>query len=107
LSEGNIRVRSWIEFKNLVSEKNPKSIVYVLEQNPLSPNKELSTLRIILMDRKRYFIFLDFAKGGKLRETGFPLHKDKKGLWNLDEDEIKDILQKEFPDIQIFSFWTT
>jgi hypothetical protein len=107
-AEGNVRVRSWEDFKRLVREKKPKSIVFVLEQNALSPNKELTTLRIILMDDKRYFIFLDFPKGQFLRETGIPLRKNKNGLWNLDEDEVKDILKKEFEKekLDVFSFWT-
>ena len=109
MNEGHIRIRSWAEFKRLVTEKKPKSIVYVLEQNALSPNKELSTLRIILMDAKRYYIFLDFSKGQFLKETGIPLHKGKNGLWNLDEDEIKVILKKTFEkdNLEIYSFWTT
>lgn len=108
-AEGNVRVRSWEEFKRLVREKKPKSIVFVLEQNALSPNKELTTLRIILMDDKRYYIFLDFPKGQFLRETRIPLRKNKNGLWNLDEDEVKDILKKEFEKekLDVFSFWTT
>ena len=109
MSDGHIRVRNWEEFKRLVVEKKPKSIVYILEQNALSPNKELSTLRIILMDSKRYYIFLDFPKGQFLKETRIPLHKDKNGLWNLDEDEIKLILKKTFEkdNLEIYSFWTT
>jgi hypothetical protein len=109
MNDGHIRVRSWEEFKNLVKEKKPKSIVYVLEQNALSPNKELTTLRVILMHDQRYYIFLDFAKGQFLRETKIPLRKDINGFWNLDEDEVKVILKKEFENqnIEIFSFWTT
>ncbi len=109
MSDGNVRIRDWEEFKRLVSEKKPKSLVFILEQNALSPNKELSTLRIILMDAKRYYIFLDFPKGQFLKETGIPLHKDKSGLWNLDEDEVKLILKKVFEkeNLEIFSFWTT
>ena len=58
---------------------------------------------------RRYYIFLDFPKGQFLRETGIPLRKNKNGLWNLDEDEVKVILTKEFKneDLEIFSFWTT
>lgn len=109
MSDGNVRVRSWEEFKRLVVEKKPKSIVYVLEQNALSPNKELTTLRIILMHDQRYYIFIDFPKGEFLRETGIPLHKDKHGVWNLDEDEVKLILKKVFEkqNLDVFSFWTT
>ncbi len=108
MSDGHIRIRDWAEFKRLVSEKKPKSIVFVVEQNALSPNKELTTLRIILMHDKRYYIFLDFPKDHFLKETKIPLHKDKNNLWNLDEDEVKNILRKEFEkeNLQVFSFWT-
>jgi hypothetical protein len=47
MSDGHVRIRDWGEFKCLVNEKKPKSIVFILEQNALSPNKELTTLRII------------------------------------------------------------
>ncbi len=109
MSEGPVRIRDWGEFKRLVSEKKPKSIVFILEQNALSPNKELTTLRIILMHEARYYIFLDFPKGKFLRETGIPLRKGKDDLWNLDEDEVKAILKKQFEkdNLEVFSFWTT
>lgn len=107
-SEGHVRIRSWEEFKRLVIEKKPTSIVYVLEQNALSPNKELSSLRVIMLHDKRYYIFLDFPKGEVLRETGIQLRKDKRGIFNLDEDEVKMILKKQFEKekIEVFSFWT-
>jgi len=109
MSDGHVRIRDWEEFKRLVSEKKPKSIVFILEQNALSPNKELTTLRIILMHDKHYYIFLDFSKGQFLRETKIPLRKGKNGLWNLDEDEVKNILKKQFEEenVEVFSFWTT
>ena len=109
MSDGNVRIRDWEEFKRLVSEKKPKSIVFILEQNAFSPNKELTTLRVILMHDKRYYIFLDFPKGQFLRETKIPLRKDKNGLWNLDEDEVKNMLKKQFEkdNVDVFSFWTT
>ena len=108
MSEGHLRIRKWLDFKSLVREKKPKSIVFILEQNALSPNKELTTLRIILMHEVRYYIFLDFPKGQFMRETKIPLRKDKQGLWNLDEDEVKNILKKEFEkdNVEVFSFWT-
>jgi hypothetical protein len=54
-------------------------------------------------------MFFDFPKDGALRETGIPLHKDKKGILNLDEDEVKAILKKQFKKdgVEVFSFWTT
>jgi hypothetical protein len=109
INEGHVRIRGWEEFKRLVREKKPGSITFILEQNGLSPNRELSTLRIIMLHDKRYYMFFDFPKDGVLKETGIPLHKDKKGVFNLDEDEVKVILKKEFEkdNIDVFSFWTT
>jgi len=61
-----------------------------------------------MLHDKRYYILLDFPKGDKLRETGILLNKDKNGIFNLDEDEVKVILKKQFEKkIEVFSFWTT
>jgi len=108
-TDGHVRIRDWEEYKRLVREKKPLSITFILEQNGLSPNRELSTLRIIMLYDKRYYMFFDFPKGEMLKQTGIPLHKDKKGILNLDEDEVKAILEKEFKkdNIAVFSFWTT
>ena len=77
MNEGHVRIRSWDKFKQLVKEKKPPSIVFILEQNGFSPNKELTILKLILLHDKRYYIFLDFPKGEKLKETEIPLHKDR------------------------------
>ena len=108
MNEGHVRIRSWDKFKQLVREKKPPSIVFILEQNGFSPNKELTILKIILLHNKRYYIFLDFPKGEKLKETEIPLHKDKNGILHLDEDEVKEILEKQFrkENITAYSFWT-
>ena len=107
MTDGHIRVRDWQQFKKTVSEKKPKSIVFILEQNGFSPNKELSTLKIIMLHNKRYYIFYDFPKGDTLRETKIILHKDKNGIPNLDESEVKAYLKEQFPNLEIYSFWTT
>jgi len=109
MKEGHVRIRSWEEFRNLVKEKKPQSIVFILEQNGFSPNKELTTLRLIMLHDQRYYIFLDFPKGEALRETKIPLHKDKNGIPNLNEDEAKDFLKEQFKKekTDVFSFWTT
>jgi hypothetical protein len=62
-----------------------------------------------MLHDRRYYMFLDFPKGEALRETKIPLHKDKNGILNLDEDEVKQILKKEFEkeQLEIYSFWTT
>ena len=107
LTEGHAHIRSWQEFKALVNEKKPGSIVFILEQNGFSKNKELSTLKIIMLHDKRYYIFYDFPRGKALRETGIALHEDKNGVSNLDETEVKAYLKKQFPNLEVYSFWTT
>jgi len=107
LTEAYAHIRSWQEFKALVNEKKPGSIVFILEQNGFSKNKELSTLKIIMLHDKRYFIFYDFPKGDTLRETGIQLHKDKNGIQNLDEAEVKAYLKAQFTNLEVYSFWTT
>ena len=107
MSEGHIRIRDWEEYKRLINEKKPQSITFILEQNGLSPNKELSSLRIIMLHDRRYYMFFDFAEGSVLRETGIPLHADKNGVLNLDEEEVKAFLKKQFPNLEVYSFWTT
>ncbi len=109
MNDGNVRVKSWEEFKSLVREKKPQSIVFIPEQNGFSPNKELTTLKVMMLHDKRYYIFLDFPKGVTLRETGIPLHRDKNGIPNLDEDEVRAFLKEQFKKdkIDVFSFWTT
>jgi len=108
MSDGHVRVRRWEEFKRIVSEKKPSSIVFILEQNGFSSNKELTTLRLIMLSDQRYYIFFDFPKGEALRETGIPLHKDKNGIPNLDEAEVKAFLKKQFEkqNLEVYSFWT-
>ena len=108
MNEGHTRIRSWDKFKQLVKEKKPPSIVFILEQNGFSPNKELTILKIILLYDKRYYIFLDFPRNEKLKETNIPLHKDKNGILHLDEDEVKKILEEQFQEenIKAYSFWT-
>ena len=107
-NEGQARVRSWQEFKRLVAEKKPVSIVFILEQNGFSAEKELTILRVIMLHDKRYYIFIDSPKGEALRETGIPLHRDKKGTRFLDEDEVKKHLKAEFEHekLEVYSFWT-
>ncbi len=108
MAETNIRIRSWMEFKRLVGEKKPGSIVFILEQSGFSPNKELTSLKLMMLHDRRYYIFIDTPKGNALRETGIPFHKDKSGIPNLDEDEVKAFLEKQFEkdNVNVYSFWT-
>ena len=90
LINGHIRIRKWNEFKNLVIEKKPGSIVYVLEQNGFTQDKEITVLRLIMLYERAYYILIDFPKGDALRETGIPLRKDKTGNRFLEDDDIKN-----------------
>ena len=95
MSERLIRVKSWIEFKRLVVELKPDSLVYIIEQNGLTPKREMTILRLILPAKNGYYIYLDFPKENALRETAIPIHDDK-GNRHLEDDDIKRFLKKEF-----------
>ncbi len=108
-SDGHVRVRTWEEFKTLVAEKKPGSIVYILEQNGFAADKEVTILRLIMLHERRYYIFIDTPKGDALRETGIPIRKAKNGARFLDDDEVKAYLKAQFAgeNLSIYSFWTT
>jgi hypothetical protein len=108
-SNWQVRARTWEEFKRLVAEKKPKSIVYVLEQNGFSANREVTILKVIMLHEQRYYTFVDAPKAETLRETGIPLRADKNGARFLDDQEVKSYLKKQFEslNLEIYSFWTT
>ncbi len=105
-----VRVRKWTEFKRLVNELKPDSIVYSIDQNAMSKNKELTALRFILLARGGYYVYLDFPRGEEnvMRETGVPIREDANGVRYLtDEDVIRFIKQELGETLKVFSFWTT
>ncbi|MEM3729042.1 MAG: hypothetical protein QXF75_07615 [Candidatus Bathyarchaeia archaeon] len=106
--KGVVKVRSWTEFKRLVESFKPKTIVYNIEQNGLSPKRELTNLRLILPSGPAYYVFLDFAEGERLRETGIPLRKDAKGNRYLEEEDVVKFLKEQFKreDLTVCSYWT-
>lgn len=103
-----IRAKSWQEFKRLAINLKPTSVVYNIEQNGLSPERELTCLRLIMPTQEVYYIFLDFPREDKLRETGIPLQKDRKGNRCIEDKEIIDFLktQLEIKDLTVCSYWT-
>jgi hypothetical protein len=108
LSELN-RVRKWTEFKRLVTELKPDSVVYSIDQNGMSQTKELTALRLILLAKGGYYVYLDFPKGKEnvLRETGIPIHEDKTGTRSLEDEDIVKFIKREFGEgMAVFSFWT-
>ncbi|MCW4046830.1 MAG: hypothetical protein NWE99_04615 [Candidatus Bathyarchaeota archaeon] len=105
-----IRVKKWTEFKQLVTELKPDSIVYSIDQNGMSQAKELTALRLILLARGGYHVYLDFPRGKEnvLRETGIPIHEDKNGNRYLEDDDVIQFIKREFGEnLKVFSFWTT
>lgn len=108
LSEGVTRVKSWTDFKGLVDEQKPNSVVYVIEQSGFSPKRELTTLRLMFPSSKAYYVFLDFPKGEMLRETHIPLSKDKQGNYFIEEENVKSFLRKQLgnENLTICAYWT-
>jgi hypothetical protein len=101
-----IRVRTWQKFKELALEKKPKSVVYVIAQS--IPARDHTGLKLILFVENAQYIFVDTAKGDKLRRTGIPIRTNKKGNRFLTDEDVKNFLKTELPIkcVQIFSYWT-
>jgi hypothetical protein len=105
-----VRVRKWTEFKRLVMELKPDSIVYSIDQNAMSKTKELTALRLIILTQSGYHVYLDFPRGKEnvMRETGIPVREDENGVRYLtDEDVVRFIKQELGETLKVFSFWTT
>jgi len=101
-----IRLREWEEFKNLASKSRTDKVVYNIEQGkrPL----HLTSLRLILPLEGVQYIFLDFSRGDRLRQTGIALHIDEAGVRFIKDQDVVDFLKRELgnPDLKISSFWT-
>ncbi|MEM4713491.1 MAG: hypothetical protein QXQ61_02960 [Candidatus Bathyarchaeia archaeon] len=107
--EGVVKIRSWAEFKRLAESLNTKAVVYNIEQNGLSPNRELTNLRLILPAGPAYYVLIDSPRGEeKLKETDIPLRKDAKGNHYLEEEDVIKFLKEQFKreDLIICSYWT-
>ena len=70
-------------------------MVYGIEQAALSPQKDFTTLRLILPTPEGLILFLDFSDGKRLRETGIPVRVDKLGNRFIDDDDIIGFLKKQ------------
>ena len=102
----NVRVRKWLDFKRLAMEIRPTSIVYIIAQS--IPASHLTSLKLILPAECTQYIFIDTAKGNKLRQTEIRIHRDQKGNCFLEDEEVKSFLKKELlrEDLKILSYWT-
>jgi hypothetical protein len=103
----SIRVRTWAEFKKLALEHQPTSLVYVISQS--IPTRNLTSLQLIMHTGNAQYLFTDFPKDDKLRQTGIPVHGDARGNRFLEDDDVKSFLKAELEreDLQVFSYWTT
>ncbi len=103
-----VRLKSWSEFKRLVAELKPASVVYSIDQNAMSQTKEPTCLRLILPAPNAYYVYVDFPRGNALRETAIPIRENKYGRF-LEDQDIIDFLKKELgrADLAVFSYWTT
>ena len=108
MSNRYFRIRSWEEFKRLTVASKPDAVVYSIDQNGLSKTKDLTCLRLILPEKSGYYVYLDFPKGGKLRETGIPIREDELGNHYLHDEDIVKFLRNTFDweSLEVFSFWT-
>jgi hypothetical protein len=106
LSNRLIRLSKWEEFKRLVNELEPDSIVYNIEQTGISKKLEFTSLRLIIPS-KNYYVYLDFPKGKALRETGIPIRTDSIGTRCIEDNDIRDFLIKEFGNLPVYSYWIT
>jgi hypothetical protein len=101
------RLRCWQEFKRLALKFKPDSVVYRIEQNGFSPQKELTCLRLIMPTQDIYYVFLDFPKGQTLRETEIPLRKDRQGNNFIEEKDVEDFLKNQLGEhLNVYSYWT-
>jgi hypothetical protein len=108
LSDHVVKVKSWEEFKRLAMELKPDSIVYNIEQSGLSSARELVCLRLIMPAKENYYIFIDFPKDEKLRETSIPFHRDKRGSRYIEEADVINFLKTQLgrENLTICSYWT-
>jgi hypothetical protein len=106
LSDRLVRVSKWSEFKRLVLELKPNSIVYNIEQTGISKDREFTSLRLIIPS-KNYYVYVDFPKGDALRETGIPIQRDKTGTRCIEDQDIRAFLKEQFGSLPVYSYWIT
>jgi hypothetical protein len=101
-----VRVKTWEEFKKLISKHNPKNITYNIEKGV--PAKHLTGLRLILSIESIQYVFIDTNKKIKLRKTGIPIHKDNsENLYIRDADVIEFVrTSTKKKNLELYSYWT-
>jgi len=88
-----LRIKTWDEFKKMAVSLRPKSIVYNLHRAPLS--KPPICLRLVFASKQTQYVFLDFARGEGLRQTGIPVIKPEGGEEYIRDEDIKQFITRE------------
>jgi hypothetical protein len=106
LNDRVVRIKSWEDFKQLIIEHSPQSIVYNIEQS--IPARHLKGLRLILPVVGTQYVFLDFASGDCLKKTGISLQKDGMGNLYIKDEDVKEFVRSEtkLKDLKFHSYWT-
>jgi hypothetical protein len=95
--------------KKIADELKPKAIVYSIDQYGKTKNKELTCLRLIMPTQNKCYIYIDFPRGEKLRETRIPIHKNRDTPRYLEDQDIIFFIRNQLDrkDLKVHSFWTT
>ena len=98
-----VHIRTWPEFKQLAITLKPSSIAYTTQRAPLS--KPPIGLRLIFTAKNTQYVFLDFAKGDKLKHTKIPIQTNTAEEAFINEATIKNFLHEQLKrkDLDIYS----
>ena len=57
--------------------------------------------------QEAYYVYVDFPKGNKLRETNIVIHEG--AVRHLEDQEIIEFLKNELQrkDLKVYSYWTS
>jgi hypothetical protein len=101
-----VKVKTWKEFRHLISKNNPESITFSIEKS--IPAKNLTILRLILTIKKVQYVFLDSNKKDKLRKTGIPLHKNSFGILCIKEDDVINFVRAKTKkkNLKLYTYWS-
>jgi len=104
--KGVVKIKRWEEFKRLAIRLQPKAIAYNIEQS--IPARELTSLRLIIPGGDAYYVFLDFPRDDRLRETGIPLRRDKFGNRYIRDEDVICFVRRELKreNLALHSYWT-
>lgn len=105
LSGKVIRVDSWEEFKRLVKKHDARELAYRIEMGV--PARHLTGLRLILPITGTQYVFIDTARGDRLKKTGIRLRVDELGNMYISDEDVVNFVKSELGrDIRLYSYFT-